>query len=117
MRSAKTAQRQLATKRYKRLKRSFCEFCAVLWLISNAFGQAQDGNLSGSILDLTGAAVPNAKVEAESIATGVKTATTTDVSGIYRFNNLLVGMYRITASAPGFATAALNDVQAELNKT
>src|SRR2546430_9854161 len=101
-------------------------FCAFLWLIlmsnlsswnGNAFGQAQDGNLVGSILDPTGAAVPNAKVEAENIATGVKTATTTDMSGIYRFNNLQVGAYRITASAPGFATAGLNDVQVELNKT
>jgi hypothetical protein len=82
-----------------------------------AFGQAQDGNLGGSILDPAGAAVANVKVEAESVATGVKTTTTTDVSGIYRFNNLLVGRYRITASAPGFATAGLNDVQVELNRT
>ena len=106
------------------MKISFlCFLCSVLCLLctfpgsQNAFGQAQDGNLVGSILDPTGAAVPNAKVEAESIATGVKTATTTDMSGIYRFNNLLVGAYRITASAPGFATAGLNDVQVELNKT
>src|SRR5204863_5631536 len=33
------------------------------------------------------------------------------------FNNLLVGRYRLTASAPGFATAGLNDVQVELNRT
>ena len=33
------------------------------------------------------------------------------------FNNLLVGAYRITASASGFATAGLNAVQVELNKT
>ena len=44
----------------------------------NAFGQAQDGNLVGSILDPTGAAVANAKVEAENAATGVKAAATTD---------------------------------------
>src|SRR2546430_6271659 len=101
-------------------------FCVFLWLIlisnvsswnGNAFGQAQDGNLVGSILDPAGAAISYAKVEAESIATGVKTATTSDVSGFYRFNNLLVGAYRITASASGFAAAGLNDVQVELNKT
>src|SRR6267142_172496 len=83
----------------------------------NAFAQAQDGNLVGSILDPTGAAVPNAHLAAESITTGVKAATTSDASGFYRFNNLLVGAYRITASGPGFATAGLNDVQVELNKT
>ena len=69
--------------------------CAFLWLISNAFGQAQDGNLAGSILDLTGAAVPNAKVEAESIATGVKTATTTDVSGKWD-----IGAFNIIQTQP-----------------
>ena len=32
-----------------------------------AFGQAADGNLVGSVLDASGAAVPNAKVEIENV--------------------------------------------------
>src|SRR5207249_2428434 len=81
-----------------------------------AFGQAADGNLVGSILDSSEAAVPDAAVEAENIATGVKAETTTDASGFYRFSNLLVGTYKVTASAPGFSPAA-RQVEVELNKT
>src|SRR5689334_24138108 len=68
-----------------------------------AFGQAQDGNLVGTILDATGASVPNAVVEIENLATGVKTSTTADSTGFYRFNNLLIGIYKITASAEALA--------------
>ena len=53
-----------------------------------AFAQAQDGNLVGSVLDMSGATVANAAVEAENTATGVKTTVTTDANGFYRFNNL-----------------------------
>src|SRR5215470_13765001 len=103
--------------KYLRMSGSLlCVIFIATLLSGNAFGQTQDGNLVGSILDSSGAAVPNAKVEAESVATGVKTTTTTDASGLYRFNNLLVGTYKVTASAAGLA-AASRDVVVELNKT
>src|SRR5262245_52954163 len=80
------------------------------------FGQAQDGNLVGSILDTSGAAIPNAMVEATNTATGIKVTTTSDATGFYRFNNLLVGTYKISAMAPGLSEAA-REVTVELNKT
>jgi hypothetical protein len=87
-----------------------------LWSGGQSFGQAADGNLIGSVLDATGAAVPNARVEAENVATGVKTAAITDATGSYRFNNLLVGAYKITGSAAGLAPFA-STVTVELNQT
>src|SRR5258706_4752832 len=93
-----------------------CAFLLGALLTGTTFGQAQDGNLVGSILDASGAAVPNAKVDAENIATGVKATTTTDASGVYRFNNLLVGTYKVSASASGLAQSG-RDVVVELNKT
>jgi hypothetical protein len=81
-----------------------------------AFSQTQDGNLVGSVLDSSGAAIPNAKVEVENIATGIKSTTTSDATGFYRVNNLLVGAYKITASAPGLSASPLQ-VNVELNKT
>src|SRR5437773_1840958 len=74
---------------------------AALWT-GNVFGQAADGNIVGAILDPTGAVVTSTTVEAENTATGVKTTTRTDESGFYRFNNLLVGKYKVTATAAGF---------------
>ena len=48
---------------------------------------------------------------------GVQSSTKTDTSGSYRINNLLVGEYAVSASATGFTTTTLNQVQVELNKT
>src|SRR5262245_11112890 len=81
-----------------------------------AFGQAADGNLVGSVLEASGAAVPNAKVEIENVGTGVKNTTTADATGFYRFNNLLVGTYKVSASSEGLASAN-REIVIELNKT
>src|SRR5437867_108048 len=81
------------------------------------FGQAADGNLTGTVLDASGAAVAGSTVEVENSATGVKTATKTDGSGSYRINNLLIGSYTVTTTAAGFTTATLKQVAVELNKT
>ncbi len=91
---------------------------ALLGTISsgNVFGQAADGNLVGAVLDATGAVIGSAAVEAENSATGVKATTKSDESGFYRFNNLLVGKYKVTASAPGF-TAVTREIVVELNRT
>src|SRR5688572_28138310 len=106
-----------------RLSRSKCIGIALLCALSisilsgeNAFGQAQDGNIVGAVLDASGAAVPTGAVETENIATGVKTTTSTDATGVYRFRNLLVGTYKVTASAAGLSMAS-REVLVELNKT
>jgi len=64
-----------------------------------AFGQAVSGDLIGTVVDKSGAVVPNATVTAMNQATNVKSTTTTNNSGEYRFNNLAIGRYTVTASA------------------
>ncbi len=81
------------------------------------FGQAADGNITGAVLDASGAGIPGAAIEARNAATGVRTSTKSDASGSYRINNLLVGAYSITVTATGFTSTSLNQVQVELNKT
>ena len=49
----------------------------------NLFGQAQDGNVLGAVLDPTGSAIPAATIELENTATGVKSSTKTDTNGFY----------------------------------
>ena len=92
----------------------------LLWLtlfLRLDFGQTIDGNLTGSVLDPTGASVPNATVTVTNTATGVKYSTKTDVDGLYRLNNLPVGDYDVTVAARGFADSGVKDVLVELNKT
>ena len=95
----------------------FLSVAMMLFGAGSLFGQATDGNLIGTVIDATGAGVPNAAVEVVNIATGVKAVTKTDASGAWRINNLLVGTYDLTATATGFTTASLKQVAVELNKT
>ncbi|MCW5982608.1 MAG: carboxypeptidase regulatory-like domain-containing protein [Bryobacteraceae bacterium] len=82
-----------------------------------AFGQATDGNITGNVTDATGAVIPDVAIELENVATAVKRATTSDQDGIYRFNNVPVGRYRITARAPSFTTSTLENINVTLNRT
>ena len=84
---------------------------------SRGFAQATDANLVGSILDPSSGGVPNATVDLENMATGVKYSTVADSRGQYRFNNAPVGRYSITATAPGFTSSSLRNVDLQLNKT
>src|SRR5437660_11000687 len=81
------------------------------------FAQAIDGNLVGTVVDPTGATVPNAMVEITNTATGIKATARTGVDGLYRFNNLPIGTYDVSVTASGFATSGLKNVAIELNKT
>jgi len=80
------------------------------------FGQAAAGNITGTIVDASGAAVPKAKVDITNVQTGVVNSSTTDTSGVYRLANLLVGTYSLTVSAPGFTNKSVKDIAIELNK-
>ncbi|PYV65717.1 MAG: hypothetical protein DMG97_31480, partial [Acidobacteria bacterium] len=66
--------------------------------------QATGGTIVGTVIDSTGAAVANADVEARSVGTNVAATAKTGDTGLYRFDNLLPGAYKITAKASGFKT-------------
>jgi protocatechuate 3,4-dioxygenase beta subunit len=66
-----------------------------------AYGQAIDGNVVGTVLDSQGAAVAGAEIAATNVATNVVASTKTNSAGEYRFDNLLVGTYKITAKMTG----------------
>src|SRR3989442_11246165 len=90
---------------------------ALIGFAPRVFAQAIDGNLTGTVLDPTGASVPNATVEITNTATGIKTTTKTGVDGLYRFNNIPVGNYDVAVMASGFTMSVLKNVAVELNKT
>ncbi len=93
-------------------------FLAALSLFSvKLHAQAISGDLVGTIVDASGAAVPNATVTVTNTATQVKFTTTANGSGEYRVPNLEPGNYNVTAAAAGFATTEVKDVAVQLNQT
>jgi hypothetical protein len=100
------------------MKNVFCAIllCLLVW-VPASFGQASDGNIVGTVVDPSGAAVASADVELANVATGVKSTTKTDDMGGYRFGNILIGTYTITVASRGFTTTSLRSVAVELNKT
>src|SRR5580693_5716272 len=99
----------------------FCLSLAVL-MLGLAIGdqvnaQVISGDLVGTVLDKTGAVVPGARLEVTNVDTAVKYESVANEGGEYRFNNLPVGTYNVSASSSNFATTVINGFKVELNKT
>ena len=80
-------------------------------------GQGTDSVIVGTVTDPVGALVPNAKITATNKETNVKYETVSNAEGDYRFNNVPVGRYDVSAAVQGFAPAKVADVQLDLNRT
>jgi hypothetical protein len=83
--------------------------CLVL-LPGAAFAQYENGSIVGTIHDGTGAAVPNAAVTITNTATNIATKEITNSDGEYEAPSLRVGVYTISASAPGFAETVAKNI-------
>src|SRR3954470_7241749 len=81
-----------------------------------AAGQAIDGNIVGTVVDGTGAAIVGADITATNTETNVTVSAKSGGTGDYRFDHLQVGTYRITVKMTAFK-AISELVQIELNKT
>jgi len=97
-----------------------CVMAAVLAMASlgqpRLMAQLTSGDLTGTVSDATGAAIPNVSVQAVNVATGFATSQASGPSGDYHFSNLPVGIYNLTANATGFASATVKSISIELNK-
>jgi hypothetical protein len=71
----------------------------------SALAQSNNGRISGTITDNSGAAVANASVTATNIDTHVARKALTDTAGFYVVPNLPVGQYDVAVEAPGFRKA------------
>ena len=75
--------------------------CLAAGLVS--IGQAQfNAGISGTVTDVSGASVPNAKVTLTSKDTAKSETEKTGAEGIYRFSQLAPGLYDIVVEAAGF---------------
>lgn len=83
-----------------------------------SFGQVRTtGILSGTVVDPSGAAVPNASVTVTEPSTGFTQTVTASGVGDYSFTELQPGQYQLTCSAPGFANAVYSNIVIEAART
>ena len=91
-------------------------FLIVIGLMASLplLAQKITGDISGTVQDTTGAVVKDVKITATNSATGETRSATTSDSGFYRVIELPPGIYKVSATAPGFKTSA-RDVQVALS--
>src|SRR4051812_24164311 len=92
---------------------------AILLLVSflpAAFGQADRGSVVGTVMDTTGAVVPNTALTIRNEATNLTYSAAADSQGNYSFLNLPVGRYTLSAQAKGFQKYDVNGIQVEVNQ-
>jgi len=82
--------------------------------------RAQDiqtkGSISGTVVDINGAVVQNAKVTVSGEKT-VDRVATTNYDGIFEVDNLTPGSYRVKAEQTGFKATAVSEVEVFVGKT
>jgi hypothetical protein len=84
-------------------KLQFFVLCLSFMALSlSTFAQVTNGQFTGVVSDPSGAAIAKATVTTTNLGTNLSVTTTTDQTGLYKFNELPAGTYRISAEAAGF---------------
>ena len=81
-----------------------------------AVAQVATAELSGTVLDTTGAAVAKAKVTATNVATNLAHDTASDSSGNYILSFLQPGDYSLSVEAAGFRKLVQSGVTLQINQ-
>ncbi len=87
---------------------------AILVLLSFAVAanaQTFRGAINGTVTDPSGAVVPNAAVKATESATGLDHNTVTTSDGVFAFQDIPLGFYKLTVTAPGFPAYTVDKVE------
>ena len=74
------------------------------------YAQTFRGAINGSVTDPSGAVVAAADVKATAIATGAVHSTTTTTDGQFAFQDLPLGVYRVTVTVKGFQQTNVDNV-------
>jgi hypothetical protein len=119
-------------------KRAAAIFAAIVSLSAAAFGQVPSGrdkatgppqtkitgtnvpnqagtSLSGTVVDIAGAVIPNAKITIIDLRTNEITKTVTNDEGRFKLDDLAEGIYSIKIESQGFQAYNVSDVVVERN--
>src|SRR5437868_6676050 len=81
------------------------------------FGQRTTGDIEGTVTDPKGAVVPGVNVTLTGISVGFNRTVQSSNDGVYRFQQVPAGTYKITTAAiSGFAVTNLDNITVTLEK-
>src|SRR3984885_8580904 len=88
----------------------------VLLLVPCAWAQ-ENATIVGTVVDTTGAVVPNAEITLTNTATSQARKATSNTAGIYTFANVGVGRFTLNATAKGFQKYTKTDIVVNTDQT
>lgn len=75
---------------------------------------AVDGAIGGTVMDSSGAVVPNATIVVHNVGTNAEQTAESDASGYYRIIHLQPGTYTVTVKAKGFSELKVQDATVQV---
>lgn len=81
-----------------------------------AASQVATASINGTVIDQTGAVVPDVQIRVRNLNTGLERAVTTNQAGFYSLTLLPVGVYELTAERSGFATLKRGDLKLSIGQ-
>jgi carboxypeptidase family protein/TonB-dependent receptor-like protein len=91
-------------------------FCILGFLLLPSLLRAQMAQVTGTVTDSTGAAVPDVIVTATGVDTGVARTTQTTGTGAYTIPDLVPANYNIIVIKPGFKIVQFNNVSLTIDQ-
>ncbi len=80
-----------------------------------AFAQVDQGSITGTITDQTGAVIPNATVTLTNTDNNLVMTRSTNSNGLYTFTPIKVGHYTLKAGAKGFETTEQDNIRVNVS--
>jgi hypothetical protein len=90
---------------------------AMLFMCPQLLRAQENATITGTVLDATGAVVPNAEISITNPATKRIINTVSNSSGIYSFTNVGIGHWTLHASVPGFQKYTKTDIVVNVAQT
>jgi hypothetical protein len=94
----------------------FASALLALFAPPTLYAQGLTGQMAGSVVDSSGAAIPGATVTVRNTATQVSREVLTDSEGAFVITELLAGTYEVTVSLTGFKTYVQTGVALSANE-
>jgi len=93
------------------------KFLSLLLMVSAAWAQSTNAQLTGAITDSSAAAVAGARIVATNTSTNIESEAASSSEGVYRIPLLPPGTYRVLVQKDGFRPVSQSGIVLNVNQT